>query len=38
MSKPKVKWSNKGEKEDFDAAHKYLSLLMLDAQGKSLGS
>ena len=36
MSKPKVKWSNKGEKEDFDAAHKYLSLLTLDARARAL--
>jgi hypothetical protein len=35
MSKPKVKWSNKGEKEDFDAAHKYLSLLTLDARARA---
>jgi hypothetical protein len=36
MSKPKVKWSNKGEKEDFDAAQKYLSLLTSDAKARAL--
>jgi len=36
MSKPRVKWSNKGENEDFDAAEKYLSLLTSDAKAKAL--
>jgi hypothetical protein len=36
MSKPGVKWSNKGESEDFDAAEKYLSLLTSDGKAKAL--
>ena len=36
MSKPKVKWSNKGEQADFDAARKYAALLTSDAKAKAL--
>jgi hypothetical protein len=36
MSKPAVKWTNKGENEDFDAAQKYLSLLMSNAKARAL--
>ncbi len=36
MSKPKLKWSNKGEDDDFAAAQKYLSLLTSDAKAKNL--
>jgi hypothetical protein len=32
MSKPKLKWAEKGEDQDFDAAEKYLSLLCSDAK------
>ena len=36
MSKPKLKWSSGSEDEDFDAALKYLSLLMTEAKAKVL--
>jgi hypothetical protein len=36
MSKSKVKWSNRGETEDFDAAQKYIALLTSDARAKAL--
>ena len=36
MSKPKLKWAEKGEAEDFDAAVMFLSLLFPDAKAKAL--
>ena len=36
MSKAKVKWTNNGEAEDFDAAANYLSLLTSDARAQAL--
>ena len=36
MSRPKLKWSRGSEDEDFDAALKYLSLLMTEAKAKVL--
>lgn len=36
MSKPKLKWAEKGENEDFDAAERYLSLLCSDAKAAGL--
>lgn len=36
MSKAKVKWTNKGEAEDFGAAASYLSLLTSDARAKAI--
>ena len=36
MSKPKLKWAEKGENEDFDAAERYLSLLCSDAKAATL--
>ena len=36
MSKTKLKWSNRGEGEDFEAAQKYLSLVASDAVAKRL--
>jgi hypothetical protein len=36
MSKPKLKWSNKDDDPDFDAALKYLSLLASDTSAEAL--
>lgn len=36
MSKATLKWAEKGEAEDFDAAVKFLSLLSPDAKAKAL--
>ncbi len=36
MTKPKLKWAEKGEAQDFDAAVKFLSLLCLDSKAKAL--
>ena len=36
MSKPKLKWSEKEEEADFDAAFKYLSLLCSDRKAHAL--
>ena len=36
MSKPKLKWSNKDDDPDFDAALKYLSLLASDSIAEAL--
>ena len=36
VSKPKLKWAEKGENEDFDAAERYLSLLCSDAKAATL--
>ena len=36
MSKPKLKWAEKGEAEDFDAAAMFLSLLFPDSKAKAL--
>jgi hypothetical protein len=36
MSKSKVKWSNRGETEDFNAAQRYIALLTSDARAKAL--
>jgi len=36
MSKSKVKWSNRGETEDFNAAQKYIALLTSDERAKAL--
>jgi hypothetical protein len=36
MSKPKLKWAEKGEAEDFEAAEKFLSLLCSDTKAKAL--
>ena len=36
MSKPKLKWSEKEEDADFDAAFKYLSLLCSDRKAHAL--
>jgi hypothetical protein len=36
VSKLKLKWSSGGEGDDFDAATKYLSLLMTEANAKAL--
>jgi hypothetical protein len=36
MGKPKLKWSETGEAEDFEAAFKYLSLLCSDRKARAL--
>jgi hypothetical protein len=36
MSQPKLKWSNKDDDPDFDAALKYLSLLASDTRAEAL--
>ena len=36
MSKPKLKWAQKGEADDFDAAVKFLSLLYPDTKARAL--
>ena len=36
MSKPKLKWAEKGEAEDFDAAVMFLSLLFPNSKAKAL--
>ena len=36
MSKPQLRWTNKGAASDFEAARKYLSLLSSDAKANSL--
>jgi hypothetical protein len=36
VSKPKLKWAEKGEAEDFDAAVMFLSLLFPDSKAKAL--
>jgi hypothetical protein len=38
MSKPKLKWSNKGDAGDFDAAERYLALLTSNSEAKALVS
>ena len=36
VSKPKLKWAQKGEADDFDAAVKFLSLLYPDTKARAL--
>ena len=36
MTKPKLKWAEKGEAEDFNAGVKFLSLLYSDTKAKAL--